>query len=520
MAFFNKFTKDDAVIDGDASVKKLDKNTKFAIERGKKLANIYADDIAVKNRYDQSVSSGATTYSSASAVRAALKSAITNRQSLVNTSRELYAINPIYASIIDYFANFSMWRYKVTPHTVFNKSKAKRRKEPDQESYALYYDQMLEVVDGLSIETKFPALLTMLYINGAVYFTTYCDPDSLTINTIILPDKYCRKIGETQYGTIIISFDLSYFDNLGLTADQLNELFKGFPKEMKSLYNAYKKDSTKQWAELDPFFSSGVLLNEFSIPTLFYVYGSIINYEQYQDNELEHNQNLLKYLVVQKMPTYQTELVFEPEEVKALHQSMKKVIEKNNNVTLLTTYGDAHVERFAEEAAADSDALAKAYNSIFNNIGLNNGLFTGDSVTALNISLVRDKGRVQKYINSFLNFYTIAINNWFDFKDYQVDIEILPISPYTYNEDIKSYKDNATLGVGKLDFFIASGVKQKNIKDQLYLEEYLGLNNIQPMQTSYTQTGENTEEDAAEDTSSTEDSTEKATEDSTSSNAN
>ena len=520
MAFFNKFTKDDTPIDSSASVKKLDKNTKFAIERGKKLANIYADDIAVKNRYDQSVSSGATTYNSASAVRAALKSAITNRQSLVNTSRELYAINPIYASIIDYFANFSMWRYKVTPHTVFNKSKAKRRKEPDQESYSLYYDQMLEVVDGLSIETKFPALLTMLYINGAVYFTTYCDPDSLTINTIILPDKYCRKIGETQYGTIIISFDLSYFDNLGLTADQLNELFKGFPKEMKSLYNAYKKDSTKQWAELDPFFSSGVLLNEFSIPTLFYVYGSIINYEQYQDNELEHNQNLLKYLVVQKMPTYQTELVFEPEEVKALHQSMKKVIEKNNNVTLLTTYGDAHVERFAEEAAADSDALAKAYNSIFNNIGLNNGLFTGDSVTALNISLVRDKGRVQKYINSFLNFYTIAINNWFDFKDYQVDIEILPISPYTYNEDIKSYKDNATLGVGKLDFFIASGVKQKNIKDQLYLEEYLGLNNIQPMQTSYTQTGENTEEDVAEDTSSTEASTENSTEDSTSSNAN
>ena len=411
MAFFNKNTKDDVIIDSGASVKKIDKNTKFAIERGKKLANIYADDIAVKNRYDQSVSSGAATYNSASAVRAALKSAITNRQSLVNTSRELYAINPIYASIIDYFANFSMWRYKVTPHTVFNKSKAKRRKEPDQESYALYYDQMLEVVDGLSIETKFPALLTMLYINGAVYFTTYCDPDSLTINTIILPDKYCRKIGETQYGTIIISFDLSYFDNLGLTADQLNELFKGFPKEMKSLYNAYKKDSTKQWAQLDPFFSSGVLLNEFSIPTLFYVYGSIINYEQYQDNELEHNQNLLKYLVVQKMPTYQTELVFEPEEVKALHQSMKKVIEKNNNVTLLTTYGDAHVERFAEEAAADSDALAKAYNSIFNNIGLNNGLFTGDSVTALNISLVRDKGRVQKYINSFLNFYTIAINN-------------------------------------------------------------------------------------------------------------
>ena len=52
------------------------------------------------------------------------------------------------------------------------------------------------------------------------------------------------------------------------------------------------------------------------------------------------------------------------------------------------------------------------------------------------------------------------------------------------------YKDNATLGVAKLDYFIASGVKQKNIQDQLNLESFLGLNDITPMQTSYTQTAE------------------------------
>lgn len=59
---------------------------------------------------------------------------------------------------------------------------------------------------------------------------------------------------------------------------------------------------------------------------------------------------------------------------------------------------------------------------------------------------------------------------------------------------MKTYRENATLGVNKLDYFIASGVKQKNIEDQLYLESFLKLNKITPMQTSYTQTAEDREE--------------------------
>lgn len=55
---------------------------------------------------------------------------------------------------------------------------------------------------------------------------------------------------------------------------------------------------------------------------------------------------------------------------------------------------------------------------------------------------------------------------------------------------MRAYKDNATLGVGKLDYIVASGIKQKDISDQLFLEDFLGLNDIKPMQTSYTQTAE------------------------------
>ena len=304
-----------------------------------------------------------------------------------------------------------MWRYKVIPHKVYTKSKAKSKKQPKEDDFNVMYNLMLEVADGLSIETKFPAMLSLLYINGAVYFTTVCDEESITIDTMLLPDKYCRKIGETQYGTNIIQFDFSYFQNIGANGKDLQELLKSFPKEFQRGYNRFLADSNLRWQTLDPHFSSALLLNEMSIPTYFYLLGGILDYEKYQDNELERNENLLKYLVVHTMPHYEDNLIFEVDEVEAIHKSLKKIVDTGEKARLITTYGDVHVDRISENDTSENQVLSKAFAAIFNNAGFNSGLFTGDSVTALEMSLIRDKGRVWKHVQSLLNFYTIAINN-------------------------------------------------------------------------------------------------------------
>lgn len=465
--------------------------TQFKINRVKELKELYADEPATRNRYDRRSSSGTQMPTTAAEVRKLLKDAVNERKNIVAVSKLLYATNPIYSNIIDYLSNMYMWRYKVTPHKVYTKSKAKAKKTIPEDDYMALYHLMLEVVDGLNIETKFPALLNYIFIEGAVYFTTICDEESIIIETLLLPNAYCRKIGMTQYNTTIIEFDFSYFTNLGLTNEQLKDYLKSFPEEFKKGYARYQKDSANmRWQQLDPHFSSGILMNEYSIPTFAYVLGGILDYEKYQDNELERNENMLKYLVVQTIPHYEDKLIFEVDEVKALHQSMKKVIDKGEKTRLITTYGDIKVEKIAENDTAENKVLSKAFNAIFNNAGFNSGIFTAESVEALKMSLIRDKGIVWKYVQELLSFYTIAINNWFDFKTYQADIDILPISSYTYNDDIKIYKENATLGVGKMDYFIASGIKQKNLEDMLDLESNLHLDRITPMQTSYTQTAE------------------------------
>lgn len=487
-------------------------NNNFAKSRTERLEKLYSDEKSTRRRYDQTTSYAAVDYANAAAVRKALSDAVNNKDAIVETSQKLYVTNPIYASVINYLSNMFMWKYKVTPHRLYTKSKAKARKEIDTENYMVMYNLMLEVTEGLSFKTKIPALLQRLFVEGSVFFTTLSDEDSLTVDTLILPTKYCRKIGETQFGTAIVSFDMSYFRDQGLVEKDLKDYFKSFPKEFERGYRAYLRDSKLRWCQLDPHFSSGIMMNELGLPTYFYILGGIIDFEKYQDNELERNENALRYLVVHTIPHYEDQLIFEVDEVAAMHRSLRRIVDSGEKARLITTYGDIKVEKVADNETAENQVLEKAFQAIFHNAGFNSGIFTSESVKALDMSLIRDKGMVWKYVQEIISFYNIAVNNWFDFKGYQADIDILPISSYTYKDDIEVFKNNATLGVNKIDYLIASGIEQKNISDVLMLEHTLGLDLITPMQTSYTQTaedrasGDNDEEEPNPSTESNDDS--------------
>lgn len=231
-----------------------------------------------------------------------------------------------------------------------------------------------------------------------------------------------------------------------------------------------------------------------------------MDYEKYQDNELERSDNLLRYLVVQTIPHYEDQLIFEVDEVKALHKSLKKIIDNGDKARLITTYGDVHVEKISDDDDSATVVLANAYKAIFNNGGFNATIFTSDSVTALKIALVRDRTFVWKFVEQYVNFLNVCLNALLEFKGYEVNIDILPISKYTQDEDVKRYKENATLGVGKIDYIVASGIKQRHIQDIINLESFLDLTQLTPLQTSYTQTAEdrngegtNTPNDDSED---------------------
>lgn len=273
-----------------------------------------------------------------------------------------------------------------------HRNTAKRSRVNDVNGdYLKQYGRMIEVVDGLHLTTFVPKILTQLLVSGAVFFTTVVNKSSDTIDTIIIPRKYAKNIGQTNFGTSVISMDMSYFDGLGLTPEQLDYFLDSFSAEIKEDYLAYRDNKKNRWFQLDPRYSSCLMVNSKGIPTMIAAYKGIYNYQEYSKNELEANTNKLRRIVWHKMPIYEDKLIFTVPETQAIHRSMAAKIEVSNKTRLLTTYGELHVESLADDTTTENNVLSNGYKSIFHSGGLNDAIFTGESVTALEYSLTVDK---------------------------------------------------------------------------------------------------------------------------------
>jgi hypothetical protein len=376
---------------------------------------------------------------------------------------------------------------------------------------------MAEVVDGLNIETTMPMLLTNLLINGSLFITTVRRTGSKTLTTLILPHKYCRITGITQYNTGVYQFDLSYFDSLGLSQEQLNILFEYYPKEMRSMYQLYLQDQNlNRWQKMNPKNSASFVLNDNSFPTYLRALSAVMQYDQYRANELTRNEQQLQKIIAHKLPTWEDKLVVEVPEMKALHKGMSKVLAKNKNTKMLTTFGDLEVLSIGDDQTKENKTLKNAYSTIFNLIGENDSLYIGNSKESLEFSLRRQESIIWKYIEQLVAFFMIAVNNQFNFKGYQCSISMLPLTVYNFDKAILQYKEGATLGVSKLEYMVGLGVKQIDIPAKMDLEDYLKLDQLKPLSSSHTQglnaagkvadqgTDTEPEEEPIEDTKNTE----------------
>lgn len=475
--------------DNDSEVVDLSPvDTRFKITKGK-IRQMYKDDNSVRRNVNKDIAGAGQSIVNLSleGLKSSYYANSNDYNERRNYSAEAYKYYPVYANIIDYLSNMYCWRYTYTPRLVKDRSA----------DYAEIYQLMGEVVDGLSIETTYPMVLTKLFTYGAVYLVTHKNTSSKTITTFSLPAKYCRPNAESQFGFIVYQFDYSYFDSLGLNAQEIAQILELYPPIMAEQYKLYLQNKTaNRWQVIDPRYAAGFMLNDAGFPTKLYGLFGITQYQQYADNELKRNGQLLDKIVSHQLPTWQDRLIVEIDEMAELHQSMSKIISKNNHVRLLSTFGDIKVHSIGQDQTKENKTMENAYNSIYDNVGLNHSLFNGDSVEALRYALIKDKSLVWRLVEQLTNFYNVVINNSFNFSGYQCNLNMLPITYYDENETVLRYKDGATLGVSILEYIVASGIKQINIDSKLQLEKYLKLDELRPLSTSYTQVDNSKEETA------------------------
>ena len=420
-----------------------------------------------------------------------------DRDLLNRITNYAYSTDPNFSSIIDYFANMYLYRYYYVP--------VKMRKNAEENDYPEVYNLMSEVIDGMSIETIFPMILTKLFTEGAVYLYTVRNRPSKTVSTLILNSEYCRPVMKSQYGTGIFQFSLKYFDDLVLYGQELEGILELFPEELVKAYEAYKDPTTKpnrsyDWITLDGRYSTYINANEYSFPTLTNVIKSLFDYEQYRRNEVERSNAQLDTIMTHKIPSYENRLLFELPEVRSLHKSMSKILGQNKRTRLITTFGDVQLHPVQEQSKISNEAVRMGHEAIFRASGLNSNAFNGTIKESLDISLKRDQSTIWKYVQQLVNFYNLTINHLYSFRGYQIELTMLPITHYNAAEMMEIHRRNAEYGIGRLEAVVASGTKQKHISYKSKLEEFLKLSDIlKPLASSHTQSG-NTEQEQPEET--------------------
>jgi hypothetical protein len=459
----------------------------------KKINNIYGDDTAVNNRYGQKAMPFRINdqLDRRDELQAELRRSWNAPKEISKISRQLHNIDANYAKLVSYYANMFYIRYTVMPVQL-------RKDIPVADQiYMEEYNRMLEVSEGMSLEQIIPEALEELLINGSVYLTSYKDNSTKTISLIILPHDYCRTVFKTTLGTNVIEFDFRYFELYQLLEDKEQALAL-FPPEFREKWEAHwvrretmgiSKD--QGWLELDPRYSTSIAANEKEIPPLIWSMEGIFEYDRVRDAETEKTVNQLQKILTHRIPiTNSGELIFDLDEVREIHKAISRITDEHEGLSTITTFGDTQLLKLQEETTVQNKALDQSYDAIFRSAGLNANIFTGSSDMSLKQNNRTDKAYIWKFVVQMNNFINLVLNQLYNFKPFQAEVNILPITFVEEDDSVRLYRESATVGIGKLEAVVATGVKQRSLQDRAKLEQMINLDSmLKPLQSSHTMSG-------------------------------
>lgn len=460
----------------------------------KAIDEVYKDESSL-SRQTKHISTSRRLYNitSKSDLSSSIRNSLDNPGDIAEISQTLFAVDPNYMKLISYFSDMFHIRYVTIP-VQLDKSQTITSQE-----YLLKYAEMIEVVDGINLESLVPELLEEVFLNGAAYPYAEKVNASKTISVTLLPGKFCRTVLKTNFGTNLIEFDFKYFDQFTKKED-LERVLGLFPREFNSLYTEYKKDTQLNWKQLNPKFSTSIFKNNKGLAPLMNALDGIIEYEDVREAELNKAINQLKKILTHRIPIEEGRPIFDLKEVIGIQKAISKVTSNHEGLETITVFGDTELLSLQEDGQVENKRISQAYQTIYNSAGLNANLFSGDTDYSLKVSQSIDKAMVWRMIKQINAYINLAVNNLYKFKPLQTEIRILPITVYDEIEQVASYRENASFGLGKLDAIVATGVKQKHLTDQYRLEQELNLTELlTPLQSSHTASGAKTEEKSADE---------------------
>lgn len=394
-------------------------------------------------------------------------------------SNYFYKVSGIYQRLCRYMAYMYRYDWLVTPYYDSKLIKADKLLND--------FNKVLMYLDNFQAKKFFGEVALNVIRFGCYYGYLVVKNGSIVVQQ--LPISYCRS-RFTVNGQPAVEFNMKYFDDMFLDAEQRARILKIFPSEFEKGYKLYKQGKLKPdfpgdesgWYLLEVGSVIKFNLNGEDFPPFIAVIPAIIDLDAAQDLDRRKMQQQLLKIIIQKMPIDKNgDLVFDVDEAQQLHNNAVSMLAKAIGIDVLTTFADVEVANMADsKTATTKDELEKVERAVFNEAGVSQMQFNTDGNIALEKSILNDQASMWNLIQQFERFLNILLTPYNKSpKKVIYRAQILPTTIYNYKDLAKQYKEHTQLGYSKMLPQIALGQSQSAVLATAYFEnDILDLVNV------------------------------------------
>lgn len=420
--------------------------------------------------------------------------AASSQTNLRNLSKFLWTLSFPLRRIVHYFASlpdFSAYKINLDFSLI---------EENDEESLLQDYENAARFVRKMNLVVNMFKLLVIAWREDVVYFHPYQDDDG-TLLMQPLDSQYC-KISSIGYNNLYhVAFDFTFFN--GSNSFYLDV----WAPEFKKKYNAYQKDSSLRWQELDEARAFKVNLSDqdLIVPVFAGLFEPIIDLIDLQSLKAVKDSLDIYKLLVMRIPLLNSQ---NPDDMALSLELAKKFYNKAaedlpDEIGLILSPMEVDSISFDKNATSDTNAIADSYENLMEETGISQ-IFSSSRLSgasSVRMSMLTDalfatKGIMQQ-VEAFVN-ERIQM----EYPNSAAYIKFIDVVTYTREERINQVEKAASLGLPvKQEYMTLLGYDPLETIASDWLETKLGMSTerfVHPLVSSHTQSGKAEEGGAPE----------------------
>jgi hypothetical protein len=362
----------------------------------------------------------------------------------------------------------------------------------DEEALLQDYENACRFIRKMNLEINMFKLLVIAWREGIVYFQPYQDDDG-TMLLMPLDSQYC-KISSVGYNNLLhVAYDFSYFT--GTNSFYLDI----WDPEYKKKYNAYQKDTSLRWQELETARAFKIDISDIDlvVPTFASLFEGLIDLVDLQSLIAVKDSLDIYKLLVMKIPLLNSK---NPDDLALNLGLAQKFYNKAleilpEEIGLILSPGmDIDSVSFDKNATSDTNAIADSYQNLMEQTGISqifdSSRLTGASSVKMSMladAMMATKG-IMKQIEAFVN-ERIQM----EYPNSVAYLKFIDTTIYTKDDRIAQIEKAANAGLAvKLEYMTLLGYDPLESIASDWLETKLGLSTtrfMHPLVSSHTQSG-------------------------------